>query len=99
MGGPGRKCVFCGVSEVSDEHVLPKWLQKHLPPGPLAYVRLRGQQYSEEARGAWLELLQAEGRTRDVFAFAKHKDVPADDPFTGVALACTWEPSALVNGR
>jgi uncharacterized protein YecE (DUF72 family) len=60
---------------------------EHLPPGPLAYVRLRGQQYSEEARAAWLELLQAEGRTRDVFAFAKHKDVSASDPFTGVAMA------------
>ena len=58
-----------------------------LPPGPLAYVRLRGQHYSEEARAAWLELLQAEARTRGVFAFAKHKDVPATDPFTGVAMA------------
>jgi uncharacterized protein YecE (DUF72 family) len=60
---------------------------KELPPGPIAYVRLRGQQYSEDARAAWLELLQAEARTRDVFAFAKHKDVPANDPFTGVAMA------------
>jgi uncharacterized protein YecE (DUF72 family) len=60
---------------------------QELPPGPLAYVRLRGQQYSEEARAAWLELLQAEARARDVFAFAKHKDVAANDPFTGVAMA------------
>jgi uncharacterized protein YecE (DUF72 family) len=60
---------------------------KELPPGPFAYVRLRGQQYSEEVRGSWLELLRAEARSRDVFAFAKHKDVPANDPFTGVAMA------------
>jgi uncharacterized protein YecE (DUF72 family) len=60
---------------------------ERLPPGPLAYVRLRGSRYSEEARAAWLELLQAESRSRDVFAFAKHKDVPANDPFTGVAMA------------
>jgi uncharacterized protein YecE (DUF72 family) len=60
---------------------------KRLPPGPLAYVRLRGQHYSSEARAAWLGLLESEARQRDVFAFAKHKDVPANDPFTGVAMA------------
>jgi uncharacterized protein YecE (DUF72 family) len=60
---------------------------RELPPGPLAYVRLRGERYSEKARGAWLALLQEEARKRDVFAFAKHKDVPANDPFTGVAMA------------
>jgi uncharacterized protein YecE (DUF72 family) len=65
-----------------------------LPPGPLAYVRLRGSHYSEPARAAWLELLQAEARTRDVFAFAKHKDVPANDPFTGVAMAAWMNANA-----
>jgi uncharacterized protein YecE (DUF72 family) len=60
---------------------------ERLPPGRFAYVRLRASSYEEAARGAWLELLREEARTRDVYAFAKHKDVPAGDPFTGVGLA------------
>jgi len=58
-----------------------------LPPGPIAYVRLRADRYAPETRQAWLELLQREAAERRVFAFAKHKDVPANDPFTGVGLA------------
>jgi uncharacterized protein YecE (DUF72 family) len=58
-----------------------------LPPGPLAYVRLRTERYSPEARAGWLELLQKEASERVVFAFAKHEGIPADDPFGGVGLA------------
>jgi uncharacterized protein YecE (DUF72 family) len=58
-----------------------------LPAGRIAYVRLRAQRYEPEARDGWLTLLQGEAENRDVFAFAKHKDVPAGDPFTGVGLA------------
>jgi uncharacterized protein YecE (DUF72 family) len=58
-----------------------------LPPGPLAYVRLRTERYTPEARAGWLELLNREAQTRDVFAFAKHEGIPADDPYGGVGLA------------
>jgi uncharacterized protein YecE (DUF72 family) len=58
-----------------------------LPPGPVAYLRLKGTGYPDEARDALLALLRREGRERDVFAFARHKDVPPDDPHTGVGLA------------
>jgi uncharacterized protein YecE (DUF72 family) len=58
-----------------------------LPAGRIAYVRLRAQRYEPEAREGWLTLLREEAEDRDVFAFAKHKDVPAGDPFTGVGFA------------
>lgn len=60
---------------------------ERLPPGPLAYVRLRGENYSAEARSAWRHLLESEAATRPVYAFAKHEGVPAGDPFAGVGLA------------
>jgi uncharacterized protein YecE (DUF72 family) len=59
---------------------------KELPPGPVAYVRLKGR-YEEGEREALADLLVSEGRTRDVYAFARHKDVPGDDPHTGLGLA------------
>lgn len=58
-----------------------------LPPGPRAYVRLRAERYSPDARDGWRELLLRESAARDVFAFAKHEGVPAGDPLTGVGLA------------
>ena len=58
-----------------------------LASASLAYVRLRGDHYADEARSGWLELLERESRTRDVYAFGKHKDVPAGDPHAGVGLA------------
>jgi uncharacterized protein YecE (DUF72 family) len=58
-----------------------------LPPGDLAYVRLRTEEYSDEQRAAWKELLISEGARRDVFAFAKHEGIPAGNPFGGVGLA------------
>ncbi len=58
-----------------------------LPDGPLAYVRLRAERYSPEARDGWRELLAQEGARRDVFAFAKHEGIPAGDPFGGIGLA------------
>lgn len=60
---------------------------KALPPGPLAYVRMRAQEYSAPARKKWLELLDSEGAKRDVFAFAKHEGIPAGDRYGGVGLA------------
>ena len=62
--------------------VLPR-----LPDGPLAYVRLRADRYSPEARGAWRDLLEREAADRPVYAFAKHKGLEAGDPFGGVGLA------------
>jgi uncharacterized protein YecE (DUF72 family) len=64
-----------------------------LPPGPLAYVRLRTEEYSDEQRTRWKELLVAEGGRRDVFAFAKHEGIPAGNPFGGVGLAA-WLAAA-----
>lgn len=58
-----------------------------LPPGPCAYVRLRSEHYSDEARNGWRDLLIREAETRPVFAFAKHEGVPAGDPNTGVGFA------------
>lgn len=58
-----------------------------LPPGPHAYVRLRTDRYTTEARSAWLTLLQSEAERRDVFCFAKHEGIPAGDPLGGVGLA------------
>lgn len=58
-----------------------------LPPGPLAYVRLRADRYPPEAREGWRALLEREAAERPVYAFAKHEGVPAGDPFAGVGLA------------
>lgn len=58
-----------------------------LPPGRIAYVRLRAEEYTEDARRRWFELLVREARTRPVFAFAKHEGVPAGNPFAGVTMA------------
>lgn len=57
------------------------------PPGPLTYVRLRGDRYPDPTRGAWATALRGAARTQTVFAFTKHKGVPAGDPETGVGLA------------
>ncbi|HEV2754823.1 MAG TPA: DUF72 domain-containing protein [Actinomycetota bacterium] len=58
-----------------------------LPPGDIAYIRLRTDEYEPDQRDAWKELLLAEGERRDVFAFAKHEGIPAGNPFGGVGLA------------
>lgn len=60
-----------------------------LPPGPIAYVRMRADRYTEAQRAGWLELLQREAEVRPVCAFTKHEGTPADDPLTGVGLA-SW---------
>jgi uncharacterized protein YecE (DUF72 family) len=59
-----------------------------LPPGPLAYVRLKGLHYADEAREGLRALFEREASDRDVYVFARHKDVAADDPHTGPGLAC-----------
>ncbi|MCB0874073.1 MAG: DUF72 domain-containing protein [Thermoleophilia bacterium] len=58
-----------------------------LPPGPIGYVRLRGSHYDDAIRGAWWTRLRNEAATRTVFAFTKHKDLPAGDPNSGVSMA------------
>jgi uncharacterized protein YecE (DUF72 family) len=58
-----------------------------LPPGPLAYLRLKGDRYGDDARDSLRELLDREAAARDVYVFARHKDVPSDDSHTGVGLA------------
>lgn len=58
-----------------------------LPPGPIAYVRLRAQHYDPAAIQRWTALLEREGRARDVFAFAKHEGIETLDDSGGVGLA------------
>ncbi|MDQ3646095.1 MAG: hypothetical protein M3345_04070, partial [Actinomycetota bacterium] len=58
-----------------------------LPPGRIAYVRLRADHYSARRRDLWRDLLERESESRDVYAFAKHEGTPAGDPFAGVGLA------------
>jgi uncharacterized protein YecE (DUF72 family) len=60
---------------------------KALPPGPFGYVRLRADRYGDEQRAGWLSLLTQEAEKRDIYAFGKHKDVPANDPHTGAGFA------------
>lgn len=62
-------------------------LLDRLPPGPFAYVRLRSDRYSADARDGWLDLLRREAADRPVFAFAKHEGIPAGDPYGGIGLA------------
>jgi uncharacterized protein YecE (DUF72 family) len=64
-----------------------------LPPGRIAYVRLRSESYSERTRAAWLDLLRREAEHREVFAFSKHEGVPAGDPLAGVGMAA-WMAAA-----
>jgi uncharacterized protein YecE (DUF72 family) len=64
-----------------------------LAPGPLAYVRLKGMHYPDDAREALRTLFEREAASRDVYVFARHKDVPPDDPHTGLGLA-RWLTSA-----
>lgn len=65
-----------------------------LPPGSLAYVRLRADRYAGSVRDEWADLIARESEMRPTYVFAKHKDVPAGDPETGVGLA-QW----LLEGR
>jgi uncharacterized protein YecE (DUF72 family) len=58
-----------------------------LAPGPLAYVRLKGMHYGEEARETLRGLFEREAADRDVYVFARHKEVAPDDPHTGLGLA------------
>jgi uncharacterized protein YecE (DUF72 family) len=58
-----------------------------LPAGPLGYVRLRTERYTDETRAAWWDLLEREASRRNVFAFAKHEGIPAEDPYGGMGLA------------
>jgi uncharacterized protein YecE (DUF72 family) len=58
-----------------------------LPPGPIAYVRLRSERYEDGARAGWKELLEREAATRDVYAFTKHEGIATADPHGGIGLA------------
>ena len=60
---------------------------KALPPGRVAYIRLRKETYDDSERDAWGRLLQEEAKERDVYAFVKHEEGPPDDPHAGVGLA------------
>lgn len=76
----GHGCTVC-VSETTGA------VLDALPPGPLAYVRLRADHYSESARTGWHELLTRAAADRPVFAVARHEGLPPGDPHCGVGLA------------
>ncbi|MCB0882357.1 MAG: DUF72 domain-containing protein [Thermoleophilia bacterium] len=69
-----------------------------LPPGPLAYVRLRADAYPEPERSRWRDLLRREAATRPVVAIARHRDLPPDDPHSGLGLARWMEDAAPDRG-
>ena len=58
-----------------------------LPPGPLAYVRLRAERYSDESRDRLKGLLNEAAGGRDVYVFTKHKGAAPDDRFAGIGLS------------
>ena len=58
-----------------------------LPPGGPAYVRLKGMHYPDETVAALRTVFERESSIRDVYVFARHKDVAPDDPHTGPRLA------------
>ena len=60
---------------------------KALPPGRVAYVRLRKETYDDAEREAWGTLLQKEAKERDVYIFVKHEEGRPDDPHVGVGFA------------
>ncbi|HVF53111.1 MAG TPA: DUF72 domain-containing protein [Actinomycetota bacterium] len=68
-----------------------------LPPGRIAYVRLRGESYSDGQRDAWRELLIVEGAQRDVYAFGKHESTEPGDVTAGLGFA-RWLTERLAPG-
>lgn len=69
-----------------------------LPPGPVGYVRLRAERYAPDAREGWRRLLQEESGGRDVYVFAKHEGIPAEDCSGGVGLARWLARTTQENG-
>jgi len=62
---------------------VPDWL----PPGPIAYVRMRNQHYTDEQMAGWRALLASESSTRDVYVFTKHEGIAPEDSHGGIGLA------------
>jgi uncharacterized protein YecE (DUF72 family) len=60
---------------------------ERLAPGPIGYIRLKGNRYADRDRDALFDLLLREAADRPVYAFTKHKEVAPGDPHAGVGLA------------
>jgi uncharacterized protein YecE (DUF72 family) len=58
-----------------------------LPPGPVAYVRMRHQRYTDDQMERWRTLLEKEASTRDAYVFTKHEGTAPDDSHGGIGLA------------
>jgi uncharacterized protein YecE (DUF72 family) len=58
-----------------------------LPPGPIAYVRMRNERYNDEQMQSWRALLARESSQRDAYVFAKHEGTEANDPHGGLGFA------------
>ena len=74
--GGGTRCYTDRTREVPQS----------LPPGRVAYVRLRGGDYSTDQQIAWRRLFEKESEARPVFAFVKH-DAEHPGPDAGINLA------------
>lgn len=48
---PPKKCIFCGATPLTGEHVWPDWLRKHLPRDMASYKMLRAEVRDLSARG------------------------------------------------
>jgi uncharacterized protein YecE (DUF72 family) len=58
-----------------------------LPPGPIAYIRMRNQRYTDEQMDGWHALLARESSTRDAYVFTKHEGIAPEDSHGGIGLA------------
>jgi uncharacterized protein YecE (DUF72 family) len=70
-----------------------------LAPGPIAYIRLKGQRYPDRERAALLDVLVREAAQRPVFAFTKHKEVAPGDPHAGVGLAAWLVEQSVISNQ
>ena len=64
--------------------------------GSFGYVRLRGTSYSDGERQDWLRLLSEEGKSHDLYVFARHKGIDPAASSAGVGFA-SWLAEKLSN--
>ena len=99
----GVPCAFEFLSQTWDEDAVTDLLLEHgmtrcftdregdapekLPPGPIAYVRMRTQRYTDGQMERWRALFDSESATRDVYVFTKHEGTAPEDPHGGIGLS------------
>ena len=96
-------CAFEFLSPTWDDDAVTERLVRHgatrcftdrsgdapeeLPPGPIAYVRMRNQRYTDDQMERWHDLLAREADKRDTYVFTKHEGTDPDDHHGGIGLA------------